>query len=99
MEQYKINSQNDTIELILLAFKELSIGVGISTLCDVKVIKGSYSSTIILTSKGDKEIKHSDFFWLGYFVGRDFAPPCKACERRIQATIQKNKARKNNSDL
>lgn len=72
MAEYRINSQNDTVELILKALEEVSVGIGFSILCDIEVIKDKYSSTIIFKTKEEREIKQSDFFMLGYFVGRDF---------------------------
>lgn len=70
-EKIKINSQNDIIDIILLALKEVSIGIGIATSCDIKVEKGDYSSTIVFSPKNLK-INYQDFFWFGYFVGRDY---------------------------
>lgn len=84
---YRINSQNDTIEKILLAFEELTIGIGIASICDIKVNRGEYSSTIVMTPKEGKEISQSDFFWLGYFVGRDFEE-CRACTERTERAKQ-----------
>lgn len=79
MAEYRINSQNDTIKLILKALKELSVGIGFSVICDIEVVKGKDSSTIIFKTKDERKIKHSDFFMLGYFVGRDFEE--KVCDR------------------
>ncbi|AKK74456.1 hypothetical protein OK18_19185 [Chryseobacterium gallinarum] len=95
--EYRINSQNDTVELILLAFKELSIGIGISALCDIEILRGDYSSTIVLTNKSEKEFKHSDFFWFGYFVGRDFEEKeCEKCKTKKIAVLKKIKSKKQN---
>ncbi|WP_395974233.1 hypothetical protein [Chryseobacterium cucumeris] len=69
--EIRINSQHDIIEDILKALNEVSIGIGIAASCDINVEKGVYSSTIVFTPK-DREIKHQDFFWFGYFVGRDY---------------------------
>ena len=69
--EYRINSQNDTIEVILKALKEVSVGIGIAEVCEITVEKGDYSSTIVFIPK-DKGIEQKDFFWFGYFVGRDY---------------------------
>jgi hypothetical protein len=85
MAEYRINSQNDTIELILKALEEVSVGIGFSVLCDIEVIKGEDSSTIIFKTKDGREIKQSDFFMLGYFVGRDFEKKeCEVCKQKIE---------------
>lgn len=83
MAEYRINSQNHTIALILKALKEVSVGIGFSVLCDIEVIKGKDSSTIVFKTKEEREIKQSDFFILGYFVGRDFEEKnCDKCMKR-----------------
>ncbi|PIF44906.1 hypothetical protein CLU96_1904 [Chryseobacterium sp. 52] len=91
--EYRINSQNDTIEVILKALKEVSVGIGIAAVCDITVKYGNYSSTIVFIPK-DKEIKHQDFFWFGYFVGRDY----KAGTFEF-TIISEEQKRKNKRDL
>lgn len=70
--EYKINAQNDTIDIILMALEETIQGKGIATACSIDVKRGNYGSTIIFTPNGMIEITPQDFFWLGYYVGRDY---------------------------
>jgi hypothetical protein len=101
MAEYRINSQNDTIEKVLLAFKELMIGEGIAARCNIETISAENSSTIVIKTKDEKkEIKPEDLFWFGYFIGRDFED-CPICTERRQLAIDKLntivKKRKNNN--
>lgn len=84
------------IDLILLALKEVSVGIGLSIACDIELLKGDYSSTIKFAPKDGINIKHSDFFMLGYFVGRDFEKhTCKKCEQKKHVLLSSIKSKKN----
>lgn len=70
--KYKINAQNDTIDNVLMALEETIQGKGIKACCNIDVNRGDYGSTITFTPNGKIDITHQDFFWLGYYVGRDY---------------------------
>lgn len=72
MKSVRINSQNHVIDLITQALEETSLGHGLKHLSDIEYIKQNNSTTMVFERKDGKEYNPSDFFFLGYFVGRDF---------------------------
>ncbi|WP_312395679.1 hypothetical protein [Chryseobacterium sp.] len=89
MNSINISAQNDYIDIILLGLKEISVGIGISELCDVSVKKGDYGSTIIFVPKGNVNVQ--DFFWFGYYLGRDY----KLDMNEVTIVSEKEKRNKN----
>lgn len=72
MEDFKINSQNNTIDSILEALKTCSQGIGMTEKYNHTIDTGETSSTIIFRLNPGFIYNPIDFFWLGYFVGRDY---------------------------
>lgn len=72
MKQATINSQNDDIDNVILALETCSVGEGMSVKYDVTRMDNGYSSTLTFTPKEGYEINPADFFWIGYYVGRDY---------------------------
>lgn len=72
------------INLITQALKETALGIGLNELCNIEYNKQSEdSTTIIFERKDGQDINASDFFMLGYFVGRDFEKrKCNCAEKR-----------------
>ena len=75
MEDFRINSQNGTIESILEALETCSQGIGMQVKYEYSIEIGDYSSTIVFKLKPKYTSNPIDFFWLGYFVGRDYKSP------------------------
>jgi hypothetical protein len=98
MKTVRINSQNDMIDLITLALEEMSLGQGFKILCNIEYLKQENSTTMVFERKDGKELDPSDFFFLGYFVGRDFEEKacnvCNAKDARRMTLIEKIKPRK-----
>ena len=72
MKDCRINAQNDIIANIEFALETCSQGLGMLEKYNITKELGDYGSTLIFTVKSDKEMNPSDFFWLGYFFGRDY---------------------------
>lgn len=72
MKTCRINSQNHVIDLITQALEETTLGQGLKHLYEIEYLRENHSATIVFTRKDEKEVNASDFFFLGYFVGRDF---------------------------
>lgn len=90
MKEYRLNSQNHLIDLITLALKETSLGEGFAMICDVEYLRNNDSTTIVFKRKDGKDIDASDFFFLGYYVGRDFEEKtCTVCVEKRNLAIEK----------
>ena len=72
MEQTTINAQKEIIDNVKLALKTCSTGIGMSVKYDIERKNTGGNSTLIFTPKPGYSIDPKDFFWLGYFVGRDY---------------------------
>ena len=72
MKECRINAQNDIIENVILALNTCSQGIGMLFKYDMGRIDNGYSSTLIFTPKKGYSINPTDFFLLGYYVGRDY---------------------------
>lgn len=72
------------IDLIRQSLEETSLGEGMQMLCNIEYIKhGEDSATMVFERNDGKELNPSDFFMLGYFVGRDFEEkPCNVCNAK-----------------
>lgn len=90
MKEYRLNAQNDLIDLVTLALKETSIGEGFTIICDIEYLRNDYSTTIVFKRKDGEDIDASDFFLLGYFVGRDFEEKiCSVCVEKRNLALEK----------
>jgi len=99
MKTVRINSQNSMIDLITQSLDETAVGEGLKALCNIEyLIQGNDSTTIVFERKDGKELNASDFFMLGYFIGRDFEErKCIPCETRKKMLVQGfNKGKRNN---
>lgn len=96
MKTVRINSQNSMIDLISQSLQETSLGIGLNHLCNIEYLKqGNDSTTMVFERKDGEELNASDFFLLGYFVGRDFEEKeCMACENRKKNLIENIKPKK-----
>ncbi|MBP7174052.1 MAG: hypothetical protein KBA33_08320 [Cloacibacterium sp.] len=72
MKECRINIQNDIVEKILEALKTCSQGIGVTLQYEYTIEKDRYGSTIIFIPKEGRKMNPTDFFFLGYFVGRDY---------------------------
>lgn len=84
MKNFRINSQNHVIDLITQALEETSLGQGLKHISDIEYLKQNDSTTLVFTRKDGKDFNPSDFFFLGYFVGRDFEENKKTTSIDIQ---------------
>lgn len=72
MKDCRINAQNDIIKNILFALDTCSQGLGMKEKYEIKKEPGNYGSTLVFTPMLGFEMNPADFFWLGYYFGRDY---------------------------
>lgn len=83
MAEYRYTTENENIVKIQQALKDCSMGIGLAVLCDIKIKKGSESSTIIFKTKEEgKEINPMEFLSFGIIIGRDYKNLSKKKSRR-----------------